>query len=440
MQAVAASEIVRRRLAERLRFTINLEDRYRVLTLVVALRSLEDGYRGDYTAKQLLLWASEAWPQGFEELGVKRVEIYLTEMVGLGLLVQLGDRSRFAVRSPNVVNMLGTREELELELRETEFSLPYDYNPRAARRLLGRDSRNHLQRYSPLTEGQLHEAAQPGVTVIGATELHRPLLILKAASAFAEARGVEVRRCEVRDDLRVVLKDASRVRKNYVLLADLRGLGVDELAIAVRNCVEHAGPAADKIVRQEEGRKRSGNRSVLVIADVEAVGALQGARDGERPSARFFQPERWTVDALRAWPECPFVSRSERTRLVEATGGWPQWVELAIAEVVVKGATLDSALGSVRRAISKPSNVDAHLAQSALAERDLELLDMWSSYLEEGQGVPLDDVEAATGLPVQETEIWLGRLDQLGVLDSVDGGIAVDPVTFRAVRARFGEG
>ncbi|MET9561108.1 ATP-binding protein [Streptomyces tauricus] len=439
VQAVAASETVRRRLAERLRFTINLEDRYRVLTLVVALRSLEDGYRGDYTAKQLLLWASEAWPEGFEELGVKRVEIYLTEMVGLGLLVQLGDRSRFAVRSPNVVNMLGTREELELELRETEFSLPYDYNPRAARRLLGRDPRNQLQRYSPLTEGQLHEAAQPGVTVVGVTDLHRPLLIRKAASAFAEARGVEVRRCEALDDLRVVLKDASRVRRNYVLLADLRGLGDQELASAVRSCVEHTGPAADKIVRQEEGRKRAGNRSVLVVADVEAVAALQGPRDEERPPVRFFQPERWTVDALRAWPECPFVSRSERARLVGATGGWAHWVELAIAEVVVKGATLDSALGSVRRTISKPGNVNTHLEQSGLGERDLELLGMWSSYLEEGQGVPLDDVEAATGLPAREAETWLGHLDQLGVLDSVDGGLAIDPVTFRAVRARFGE-
>ncbi|MEU5342543.1 ATP-binding protein [Streptomyces sp. NPDC020766] len=440
VQAVAASETVRRRLAERLRFTINLEDRYRVLTLVVALRSLEDGYRGDYTAKQLLLWASEAWPAGFEELGVKRVEIYLTEMVGLGLLVRLGDRSRFAVRSPNVVNMLGTREELELELSETEFSLPYDYNPRAARRLLGRDPRNQLQRYSPLTEGQLHEAAQPGVTVVGVTALHRPSLILKAASAFAEARGVEVRRCEARDDMRVVLKDASRVRKNYVLLADLRGCGAGELTTAVRNCVEHAGPAADKIVHQEEGRNRTGNRSVLVVADIEAVGALQGTWDGERLPVRFFQPERWTVDALRAWPECPFVSRSERTRLVEATGGWAQWAELAIAEVAVKGATLDSALGYVRRTIDKSVNVDAHLEQSGLGERDLELLGMWNAYLEEGQGVPVDDVEAATGLPTPETEAWLGHLDQLGVLDSVDGGIAVDPVTFRAVRARFVEG
>ncbi|MEH0534881.1 hypothetical protein QBB31_09655 [Streptomyces scabiei] len=273
VQGVAASETVRRRLAERLRFTINLEDRYRVLTLVIALRSLADKYRGDYTAEQLLDLAREAWPQGFDGLGVKRVEIYLTEMVGLGLLVQLGDRSRFAVRSPNVVNMLGTREELELELKETEFSLPYDYDPRAARRLLGRDPKDRIQRYSPLTEGQLHEAAQPGVTLIGVTESYRPPLMIRAAEAFAEARGVEVRKVKAPDDLRVALRDAARLRRNYVLVADLSSLSKEELATAVHLCAEHAGPAADVRVRSAV-RKHTGNRSVFLLGDALATGAL----------------------------------------------------------------------------------------------------------------------------------------------------------------------
>ncbi|MFF8385215.1 AAA family ATPase [Streptomyces kanasensis] len=436
VQEVAASEIVRRRLAERLRFTINLEDRYRVLALVIALRSLEDGYRGDYTARQLLEWAREAWPQGFEQLAVKQVEIFLTEMVGLGLLIQLEDRSGFAVRSPNVVNMLGTREELELELRETEFGLPYDYNPRAARRLLGRDPRNRLQRYSPLTEGQLHEAAQPGVTVIGTTDLHRPQLMFTAASAFAEARGVEVLQPDPGDDLRQVLKDARRLRKNYVLLLDLRGRGEEELRAPLTQCVDHAGPAADKMDRPAVGRKGSDNRSVLVLADAAAVGAVRLSPPEDELPVRFLRPERWTVDALRAWPECPFVSREERGRLVAATGGWGQWTEVAVESVTQNGATLDSALEYVRTAIAKPANVEAHLRQSGLGARDVDLLETWSGYIEEGQGVPVDDVQAAVGLPARETEAWLTRLDALGLIDENPAGLALDAVTFRAVRAR----
>ncbi|MGA5361986.1 hypothetical protein [Streptomyces purpurascens] len=438
VQGVAASETVRRRLAERLRFTINLEDRYRVLTLVIALRSLADKYRGDYTAEQLLDLAREAWPRGFDELGVKRVEIYLNEMVGLGLLVQLGDRSRFAVRSPNVVNMLGTREELELELKETEFSLPYDYDPRAARRLLGRDTRDGIQRYSPLTEGQLHEAAQPGVTLIGVTESYRPPLMIKAAEAFAEARGVDVRKVKEPGELRAALEEASRLRRNYVLLADLSSLGGEDLATAVRECAEHAGPAADVPVRSTV-RKHAGNRSVFLLGDALATGALENdTRERTRLPVRFLHPERWTVDSLRAWPECPFVSRTERSSLIQVTGGWAPWVELAITEVSLKGATLDSSLDAVHHAIGKPGNLATHWKRTGLDSQDGQFLGVWTSYVDEGQGVPLDDVAAAIERPLEETRSWLDRLDLLGVLDSLPGGHAVDAVTFRAARARAG--
>ncbi len=309
VQKVAASETVRRQIAERLRFTINLEDRYRVLALVIALRSLKDGYRGDYTASALLQEAREAWPQGFEMLSAKQAQIFLTEMVGLGLLIQLGDRSRFAVRSPNVVNMLGTREELELELKETEFGLPYDYNPRAARRVLGRD-RHSVQRYSPLTEEQLHDTAQPGVSVIGTTELFRPELVRQAVAAFAENRGVEVLKHERGGDLQALVKQ--RRRKAHLLIADLRGSSAGELRTAVQVLLNHAGPASDDLVRQAARRTSStANRSAVVVADATTVAELEAAA-GEELSVRRLRPERWTADALRAWSECPFVSREDR--------------------------------------------------------------------------------------------------------------------------------
>ncbi|MFF6991918.1 hypothetical protein [Streptomyces sp. NPDC010273] len=438
VQEVAASETLRRRIAERLRFTINLEDRYRVLALLIALESLKDGYRGDYTAKELLDLARDAWSEGFEECGVQQAEIYLNEMVGLGLLIRLGNRARFAVRSPNVVNMLGTQEELETELHETEFGLPYDYNPRAARRILGRDRGTGVQRYSPLTEGQLHEAAQPGVSLVSTTDLHRPDLVLQAVSAFAEGRGVKAVRVQRGENLRTVLTDAARLR-THVVLADLRGVPADALAEGLQLCVEHAGPAADKHVPQNEGRKNKQTRSVLVLADAESVSSLRATDEGRRLRVRILQPRRWTADSLRAWPECPFVSREERRRLTDATAGWPLWTEVAVADVSLRGATLDDALDHIRTVTAKPANVAAHLRQSGLNDRDLSLLTLWTAYVEEGQGVPVDDVEAATGLGPAETKDWLIRLNELNVIDETDGGMALDPVTFRAVRARAAE-
>ncbi|MGA5493866.1 hypothetical protein ACPCSP_05820 [Streptomyces cinereoruber] len=438
VQKVAASETVRRQIAERLRFTINLEDRYRVLALVLALRSLKDNYRGDYSASELLQEAREAWPEGFEMLTAKQAQIFLTEMVGLGLLIQLGDRSRFAVRSPNVVNMLGTREELELELRETEFGLPYDYNPRAARRILGRDNR-HVQTYSPLTEEQLHETAQSGVSLIGATALHRPELVRQAVTAFAVNRGVDVVPYAYGEDLPVLLKN--RRRKTHVIIADLRGAATADLRETVRSLLAYAGPAADRLVRQTE-RRSSGNenRSVVVVADPAALAELAADDGHEELPVRWLRPERWTADALRAWSECPFVSREDRDRLVTATGGWPRWMEAAVADVSVHGATLDNAVERIRVLIAGPRNSDEHLRLSGLDARDLDLLTAWTGYVEEGQCVPRDDVGAATELSDSDTDVWLQHLDRLGLLDETLEGFAVEPVTYRAVRSRAAAG
>ncbi len=436
VQRVAGSETIRRQIAERLRFTINLEDRYRVLALVIALRSLADGYRGGYTANELLQEAREAWPQGFEMLSAKQVQIFLTEMVGLGLLFQHADHSRFAVRSPNVVNMLGTREELKLELEETEFALPYDYNPRAARRILGRDTRRDVQRYSPLTEEQLHETAQPGVSVVGVTDLYRPELILKAVEAFATTRGVEVVTYQRGADFTPAFRGARR--RPQVVIVDLRGSSPAELRADLAALVAEAGPAAaDKLVRPAGRRSRSAdNRAVVVVAAADLAAQVLDAEPGEGLPVRRLRPERWSADALRAWSECPFASREDRARLVAATGGWPQWTELAVAEVSVHGATLDSAGERVLLTIAKPANIDQHLKQSGLGDRDLELLKTWTCYVEEGQGLPRGDIEAAVELPPAPTAEWLDRLDHLGLLDEKPDGFALDPVTYRAVRSR----
>lgn len=182
------------------------------------------------------------------------------------------------------------------------------------------------------------------------------------------------------------------------------------------------------------------NRSAVVVADAATVGEVIAADTAEELSVRHLRPERWTADALRAWSECPFVSREDRNRLVAATGGWPHWMEAAVTDVSVHGSTLDQAVERIRSVIAKPSNFEQHLGRAGLSARDLELMTYWTSYVEEGQGAPLDDVQAAVELDESDTDQWLSRLDQLGLLDRTDQGFAVEPVTYRAVRSKAADG
>lgn len=226
-----------------------------------------------------------------------------------------------------------------------------------------------------------------------------------------------------------------------MIIADLRGATPAELRDAVRSMLVHAGPAADRLVRQTEPRSGGNeNRSVVVVADAAGLAELAADDGHEELAVRWLRPERWTADALRAWSECPFVSREDRDRLVAATGGWPRWMEAAVTDVSVHGATLDNAVERIRALIAGSRNIEEHLRLSGLDTRDLDLLTAWTGYVEEGQGVPRDDVGAAVELPDADTDAWLQHLGRLGVLDETPEGFAVEPVTYRAVRSRAAAG
>ncbi|WP_335940756.1 hypothetical protein [Streptomyces sp. PTD5-9] len=416
VRAVTSSPEVHRHIAERLRLTINLEDRYRVLALVIALRSQADGFRRGYDADELLNEAKRNWPEGFSRLTASDVKIYLEEMVGLGLLIQQADRRRYAVRSPNVVHMLGTREDLELELRQTEFSLPYDYNPRFSRRLLGSGERSGANRYSPLTEQQLYEATGPGLTVVRLTKAHGPELMEPAIRSYADARGLDVRTA-VPDELVDVLTQDTRSKDSSVVFADLRYCGPDTL-----------GRSLDRLRRHTARGNTAPERAGIVLVDPRARDVLD-----EEHAARVLRPERWNADSLRAWPECPFDTPDKRRRLMETTGGWPSLVERTVDFATRGGFTLEAALEAIRAQFAQKEVARTHLDRVELTPDMRNLLADWVQYVEPGEGCDHGDIAAVTGLDLTEVRSFTDRLADHGVLDDDEDGYALDLVTFRAI-------
>lgn len=415
IRAVTSSADVHRHIAERLRLTINLEDRYRVLALVIALRSQADGFQRGYDADELLHEAKRNWPEGFRRLTASDVKIYLEEMVGLGLLIQQADRRSYAVRSPNVVHMLGTREDLELELRQTEFSLPYDYNPRFSRRLVGTD-REGINRYSPLTEQQLHEATGPGLSLVCLTKAHAPKLAEQAVRSYGDARGLTVH-TTAPDTLVGVLTTATRDRESSVVVADLRYSGLDTLNQSLERLHQHVA-----------GAKGTQSRSAIALVDPRAQAVLQDER-----VTRVLRPERWNTDSLRAWPECPFDTPDKRRRLIEATGGWPGLVERTVDLATRGGSTLEAALEKIGAQHDRKDVALAHLERVEIDPRTRELLTTWAEYVDPGECCNHGDIAAVTELTLDEVRDFAGRLADHGVLDDSEDGYALDLVTFRAL-------
>ncbi|MGW1010267.1 hypothetical protein ACWD4X_09480 [Streptomyces termitum] len=415
VRSVTGSAQVHRHIAERLRITINLEDRYRVLALVIALRSQEDRYRYGYDADELLRAAKERWREGFSSLTASDVRIYLDEMVGLGLLIQLADTRLYAVRSPNVVSMLGTREDLELELRQTEFDLPYDYNPRFSRRFVGLDGEG-IARYSPLTEHQLHLVTAPGVAAVCLTQAHGPALVKRAVKSYSTARGLDFQEVASGTPPAALVKNADE--RPFLILADVRGRGGAEVAEWAKALHAHTS-APDGGVP---------HRTAVLLVDP--------AEPGQKDELITYvvRPERWTADSLRAWPECPFDTPDKRRRVIELTGGWPHLLERTVHRIAREGSTLEAALEDARDFIGQRDFARVHLERVGLETSLTEVLTEWSQYVEPGEGCTYADIASVTGMPIEEVGSFVGRLLDQGVLDDGPEGCSLDRITFRALQ------
>ena len=139
VESVYARREVRDLIVQRFRWTINLDSRYRVIALVVALQSLDSDPGETFTPEELYEYCQVFWPKGFSAGVLSDTEFkrYLKEMVGLGVLYRQGDQ--FGLRSPNIISLLGDRGSLTRELYEAprHLELQYEYNPTMNRRNLG---------------------------------------------------------------------------------------------------------------------------------------------------------------------------------------------------------------------------------------------------------------------------------------------------------------
>ncbi|MFF3932513.1 AAA family ATPase [Streptomyces hirsutus] len=436
VQAVANLERVRELIAERLRYTINLEDRYRVLTLLVALRSLEHGYTHASRPSELLEAAHEIWEEGFPLNSERQLTIFLDEMVGLGLLIRVpGEERAYAMRSPNVVNMLGTRNELQSELNDTEFDLPYDYNPRAARRSIG--TSGGVQRMSPLTEGQFDDILghPTRTTLVSCTRALGDDHVERGLRLYGGGYGLDIISVGSGDNLTEAITANSRRKGSRILFVDLRGRNADQVGEAAERLVKHTGGTT----HDTDATPGAPRRYAVVLCSPDTT------VEAEKTGAGLVLPQRWTVDSVRAWPESPFGSPQERRGLIESTGGWPGLVETAMHNVR-SGIRQKEVLQSLRELWGTPEAATAHLEAAGLTPADVSRLTTWAQFYSVEEyaagkaAMTPGDIAAAffdqsDNDPLEAAEHLLKRLDGLAVLDpNKPGGVRLDPVTFRALK------
>lgn len=406
---VYAKRDVRDLIAQRFRWTINLDNRYRVIALVTAVRSLDSKPGERFRANELHDECEYFWPAGFSRNILSSGEFlrYLDEMKGLGVLHQQGDE--FGLRSPSILGLLGSKDTIEAELVEAsdQLEVGYQYNPTMNRRILTQDAAG-VETRSPLPDSELagllsHGAGESRVKIVTGTSalgLHRVIPALQRAATERDIRLLEVSAVTLRDQI---------------------GVG-DETHLAV-DLTTADMPTTRWVL---EALACETNTFVTIVMLPDALPLNPGHENW--PVVNL---QRWTVEGLQSWHESPF----RRQELKNATGGWPDLVEEAIS-LVMRGASTDSALTLVAEGVRDPVGAREFLASTGVPIREARTWLEW--FGQEGQSgtieitpASIDDLNTAFD---EDVRPMVERLQLLHVIDEVPEGWLLDRVVALATR------
>jgi len=137
---------------EKFELTLNLDPRYRVLALIIALNTLHGPSRM-MSVSDIRELAFAWWKQGFAELRTEEdFRVLLDEMQGLGILREKA--GEYALRAVNLLSLLGSQDQIEQRLLQSADEAPPE--PYSAHIHRTSDRKQNWRR-NPLTDQQYND-------------------------------------------------------------------------------------------------------------------------------------------------------------------------------------------------------------------------------------------------------------------------------------------
>ncbi|MFC5922820.1 hypothetical protein [Micromonospora vulcania] len=353
LERVFGSDTVKQKVRETVQLTLNLDSRYKLIALVVALDALANGADHAIDTNMLRDECQDWWPEGFSRLRPDEFRSLLSEMSGLGVLAEKGGQWR--LRSSNVLRLLGTKETIEDELCEQDWSASVTHlSAEQARRTLKDGS------ISPLTERQLATLIERGnrlLVVVGtpATGIDRVETLLKEEASRTGARFT-LHGASGPSSYRRELVGGTAGDKHRVVLSKLSGTRLEN--------------AIGSLVNEQEMLPNAGvTRSVVAVVDASTSDLFiqPGAPDLSEFTDQIIVMRRLSPAGLRSWVAsetdkvASFSDDASQRMLMEATGGW---------RILLDEAVQHPASGRSARRVCE--TISAKLASGELAVKLIE--------------------------------------------------------------------
>jgi hypothetical protein len=407
--------------------TLNLDLRYKALALIIA-RNSSLGSSKSMTVKAIREEAFSWWKLGFEQSRTEEdFRILLDEMIGLGILREKDNQ--FALRTPNLLSLLGREEQVDTKLIELSYSAaPQPYTAQVAH---NSDPKCNYWR-NPLTEQQDGElrAERNAVTLIYATKAAGLDDLEHFLAQSFESSHFE--RCQI------VSADRIEFRK---YLEHVRG----KIAAGTTLIFVRQSPWTYAWIEEALSLSKTKTRftSIVFVADPEAAwrlipdrSILESQITSRRLNAISLQP--WHPHFLSRWlGDCSIGSNgADEAKVIGAlTGSWPLILEEFRAAINAETKPWKEALRTVASRIdSSDSNQRYQEAFGLNVPIPHKVLSEMAGY---GGTMNVDDLaellDSMTKQQVDEVIYWG---DRLGLVQPAAGGEwALDDVAQKVLTA-----
>jgi len=332
IEAVYRDPKVQQEIRQRLDWTLQLDARYQAIawSLVFDQMGSTDGFARAYPRAELLRLLRDNWPLGFGAVAFDDLTGLLDEMCGLGILVR-DEQGRYRLRSPNLVRLMGTEEDVVQRLAELAKAPPPLVFDADSHHALLRDQAGIHSPFTHAMERQL-AAQRSGVALVFASEalglgvipeaLRRLRRDAGEGSLLAEIPGAIRSGAELSGFLREDLGPVGKSRYSYLYqrVGGQDPLFVERFREAVRAC---------------RSASRSAILRVVFLLDPDATFSWLEQPAAEREQLEemadaVLSPHRWNEAGVRQWLEqrervaAPDVIAS----VLGATGGWLPLLEV----------------------------------------------------------------------------------------------------------------
>ena len=332
IEEVYQSQDLRTKILDRFNWTLDLDKRYRFIAYSIALEIRSEKRSENFKVDWIADEARQVWPEGFgKTFHNDEIRGLLDEMIGLGILVKTNDRYR--LRSPNVLRLLGTQDQIEDQLLETmEYDPPPGFDPNSFRRPLNGENDG---RRSPLTFAQESDIlkSENDIRLIFGSEALKIRQVFEAVKVAVEDYAGQV--YSLADDVQSSTELESWLQEcigdqeeGYVVPV----IPLEKAGSEPNNLIEWIETARN-IVNRRSSEKRTIRILFSLSPEVTQIWLKVSEETREKlttAGGRLLLLKRWNDAGLRHWLEDLHIapnSDEQRKEILDATGGWPIFME-----------------------------------------------------------------------------------------------------------------